>query len=229
MSFEEQHMTLLLEYEDSATEIERALFTNRHRLSDKQYSLLAVQSISILYSYWEGYVQKSFQLYIDYLNRENVPLFSFSPGIITHGFEHEFKQLKAYPKELKKKSKLYCELKRFFKEDYHELFRIVNTESNVGFKVLNNLLEQFSLAPFPECWDKYKYPNPNLKVMLETFLRYRNGVAHGGDISSEEKINKEVYAKYRILLIDLMYEMHNKFVFGLEHTTYLQKGIENHG
>ena len=34
--------------------------------------------------------------------------------------------------------------------EYHQLFRVVNTGSNVDFKVLNQLMLQFALEPFPE-------------------------------------------------------------------------------
>ncbi len=93
----------------------------------------------------------------------------------------------------------------------------------MGFLVLNKLLSQFSLDKFPEYWEQYTYPNPNLKETLDTFIRYRNGVAHGGDISSEEKVTQEVYLKYRKLVSDLMYAMHNKFMDGIQKQTYLKK------
>lgn len=109
-----------------------------------------------------------------------------------------------------------------FQEEYEEYEEEnnFNTESNVGFSVLNKLLLQFSLQPFPEHWERYTYPDSNLKDTLNTFLRYRNGVAHGGDISSEEKITQDVYAKYRMLVDDLMYSMHDKFMEGIQNRTY---------
>ena len=223
MNLEEQPMELILQYESSATEIEKALFTDRYRLSKRHFSLLAVQSVSILYSYWEGFIQRSFQLYIDYLNYMSISFLSFSDSIIAYGMESSFKQFYEYPRDLKKKVVFYDKLNTFFGIEYHELSRTINTESNVGFDVLNRLLKQFSLAPFPMCWDKYCYPNPNLKEIMDAFLRYRNGVAHGGDISSEEKIKKDVYAKYRIMLVDLMYEMHNKFLDGIEKCSYMKE------
>ncbi|MCP4353276.1 MAG: hypothetical protein GY795_48110 [Desulfobacterales bacterium] len=54
------------------------------------------------------------------------------------------------------------------------------------------------------------------------FLRYRNGIAHGGDISSEEKVTQEVYKKYKNLLTDLMYEIRFKMITGLEDKTFLK-------
>ena len=42
--------------------------------------------------------------------------------------------------------------------------------------------------------------------MLDTFIRYRNGVVHGGEVSSKEKVIQDVFSKYRILIEDLMYD-----------------------
>ena len=50
-------------------EIERAVFTERYGLSLKHQELFSIQSISMIYSLWEGFVQKSFNLYIDELNK----------------------------------------------------------------------------------------------------------------------------------------------------------------
>ena len=133
MDFENEHLSIIEQYETSALEIKRILFTSMYKLNGKHYSLLAVQSISILYSYWEGYVQV-----------------------------------------------------------------------------------------FPEHWERYTYPNANLKEMLNIFLRYRNGVAHGGDISSEKKVTQEVYAKYRTLVNDLMYALHDKFMDGIQNQTFMK-------
>ncbi len=89
-------------------------------------------------------------------------------------------------------------------------------------EVLNKLLKTFSLEPFVQHWDKYKHPASNLKESLTTFLRHRNGVAHGGDISSEEEVTQEVYKKYKNLVLDLMHEIHVKMVTGLQNRTYLK-------
>ncbi len=48
MDFNNEHMSLIEQYEASALDIERILFTGRYRLSRKHSSLLSVQSISIL-------------------------------------------------------------------------------------------------------------------------------------------------------------------------------------
>ena len=199
MDFNNEHMSLIEQYEASALDIERILFTGRYRLSRKHSSLLSVQSISILYSYWEGFVQNSFRLYIEYLNSLNIDFTMFSDDIIIFHMDKTFKQ---YPEKNRQKISFYEKLQDHFLQNRHDIFQVVDTESNVGFTVLNKLLSQFSLEKFPEYWEQYTYPHPNLKQTLDSFLRYRNGVAHGGD---------------------LMYAMHDKFMGGIQSQTYLKR------
>lgn len=146
----------------------------------------------------------------------------FSNEITVFHMDNTFKQFIHYPNAYSKKIAFYEQLKHHFTQEKHTIFRVVDTKSNVDFGVLNALLKQFSLEPFPEYWHIYQYPNPNLKETLNRFVKYRNSVAHGGDISSEEKITQTLYSYYRHLISDLMYEMHNKFIDGINERKYLK-------
>ena len=125
------------------------------------------------------------------------------------------------------KAKFYDNLALFYAQTQQRLYPKVNTQSNVGFDELNSILKSFCLAPFSNHWEIYKHPNPNLDETLKTFLRYRNGVAHGGDISSEEKITQDTYAKYKKLVIDLMYAISEKMMEGITNQTYLYHNRPN--
>lgn len=76
------------------------------------------------------------------------------------------------------------------------------------------------LEKFPEYWGAYKYPKLNLKKTISAFLRYRNAVAHGADISNEEVIIQDVYSRYRSLVRDLMYGIHDRFSDGISNKSY---------
>jgi len=201
-------------------ELERVLFTKRYNLSKKHLEILAVQSIPIVYSIWEGFIQTVFGLYIDELNKLNINFNQFSDEIIIHHMESTFKQLIEYPQQPSKKINYFNKLERFYNNEKVELSRLINTESNVGFEVLNKLLKNFSLEVFPKHWGQYTHPSPNLEETLLTFLRYRNSVAHGGDITSEESVTQEVFVKYKNLVINLMYSIHDRMIAGLENETY---------
>ena len=186
--------------------------------------LLSVQSISILYSYWEEFIQNSFGTYARYINDQNIKIQELSDDIMLWYMENKFKNIRQYSDKKHKRIKLFKDLSLFYcSSDYVEMPTIVNTESNVGFDVLNRLLETFSLEKFDESWGEYNYRTETLKNRMKTFLRYRNGVAHGGDISNEEKVTQEVYNKYRKMISDLMYEIRDRFLYGLKNETYRSK------
>ena len=203
-------------------EIERAIFTKRYSLSSKHQDIFSTQSISMIYSVWESFVQKSFNLYIDELNKVGMDFHCFCDEIVIHHMENSFKQFKEYPEKDNRKARFFVSLKEFHASSSCSISRVVNTESNVGFNVLNKLLKSFSLENFPEYWKDYTHPNPNLKESLDLFLRLRNAVAHGGDLVSEEKIDQRVYARFKKLTIDLMYEIRLKMLYGLKHKTFLK-------
>ena len=211
----EERLTVLFE-------IERATFTKRYSLSLKHQEIFATQSISMIYSIWEGFVQTSFNLYIDELNKIDIELYTFSDGIVIHHMENSFRQFREYPNKDKQKIKFFKDIKAFHNENSKPISRVVNTQSNVSFSVLNKLLKTFSLEPFHEHWKDYKHPNPNLKESMDFFLKLRNTVAHGGDLVSEEKVNQSVYNRFRNLVRDLMYEIRLKMLDGLERQTFLQ-------
>jgi hypothetical protein len=203
-------------------EIERAIFTKRYSLSSKHQDILSTQSVSMIYSLWEGFVQKSFNFYIDELNETGIDFYDFCDDIVIHHMESSFKQFKEYPKKDNKKVDFYKSLKNFHGNRKCIISRVVNTESNVGFNVLNKLLREFALERFPEHWKDYAHPNPNLRDSLNLLLRIRNAVAHGGDLISEDKIDQAVYARFKNLVADLMYEIRLKMLYGLEHETFLR-------
>jgi hypothetical protein len=211
----EERLTVLFE-------IERAIFTKRYSLSLKHQEIFSTQSISMIYAIWEGFVQIAFNLYIDELNKIDVEFYDFSDDIVIHHMENSFKQFREYPNKDKQKIKFFKDIKAFHNESSQSISRVVNTQSNISFSVLNKLLKTFSLEPFPEHWKDYKHPNPNLKNSMDFFLKLRNTVAHGGDLISEEKVNQVVYNRFRNLVRDLMYEIRLKMLDGLERQTFLQ-------
>lgn len=220
--FEKEHLAMIELHNMNATEIEKALFTKRYGLNKKHYELLSVQSVSILYSYWEGFIQKSFAMYIDYLNSLEIDLDNLCDSIFAYDLDSSFSQFRQYPERGPKRTQFLRNLHSHFLKNTLNLPRIVYTESNVKFSTLNRLMEQFSLEPFPEQWGTYKYPNMNLKECLNTFVNYRNGVAHGEDMSSKDKISQDIYCRYRKMVSDLMYEIHDRFMTAIQNKSYLK-------
>ena len=220
MNFEIEHLALIEENEDVLHQIEIALFTKRYRHNKRHSEILRVQSISMVYAIWEGYMQQTLQLYIKYIDYMEIKFLELNDNIIAYHMENSFKQFREYPHKSGKKAIFFNDLSAFYKEDIHTLYPRVDTESNLGFDVMNRLLEQFGVEKFPECWEEYKYPNQTLKVMLKDLLRYRNSIAHGGDLTNEETVNQDVYNKYKKLIIDLMYGVHDALMEAINSESY---------
>ena len=220
--FSSEHLTIIDEYCHTMVQIERAIFINIQSFTKLQKELLHTQSIAMLYSIWEGFVTRSFQLYIKHINNQVIPYNMLIDSLFVHEMETKFKQFNDYPGKLKHKTKFFYELYEHCQRKDLELTQIVETENNVGFEVLNKLLKLYGLEEFPACWMAYKHPNPSLQNMLSNLLRHRNAIAHGGDISSEEIVTQEVYNRYRTLLRELMYGMHERFLKGILMQIYMK-------
>jgi hypothetical protein len=216
------------ERQSALFEIERAIFTKRYNLSKKHSEILSVQSISMIYSIWEGFIQTAFNLFIDELNNQNIESQLIKDELFVYHIENSFKQLKEYPEKHSKKITFFNKLKEFFHNDKLKLENGINTQSNVSFEILNSILKSFCLEPFIEQWDNYTYPNSNLKEMLTSFLKYRNSVAHGGDISSEEKVTQEVFNKYKKLVLDLMFEIQIRMTESNNNQLYIKINSAQH-
>lgn len=203
-------------------EIERALFTSRYKLSRKHSDILTVHSISMIYATWEGFIQTSFNELINELNNMQIDSLTIKDELFLYHIEKTFPQFFEYPDKPKKRIRFLTDLGSFFKNDTIQLNMGITIKQNISFEVLNSLLNSFCLPQFPEYWDKYSYPNSSLKQTMSTFIRYRNGVAHGGDISSEEKVTQDVFSKYRILVTDLMTEIQIRMINSIENQLFLK-------
>lgn len=211
------------ESEHTLNEIERVIFTGRYHLDTEHLAIFSVQTIAMIYSIWEGFIQKTFSDYLSTLNKLNIPFQDYQNSIIVFQMESKFKQFREYPEKLSKRIKFLSDLQSHYQSDRILLDTSINTESNVSFDVLNKIMNQFSLEEFPERWgDDYNYPNPTLKEEMNTFLDYRNGVAHGGDISSIDKVTQQVFDRYKQLVLALMHEIRDRLYIGADSKHYLK-------
>ena len=218
--FEEKSLVLIEERQEVITEIERAVFTGRYQLTDKHYTIFSTSSISLLYAIWEGFVQRIFALYVDQINEEGLELFSLCDSLIILCKERQFQQLKEYPKKDGKKISLIRKMKEFYTLETHKIPRTIDTESNVGFQILNKLMDQFNLDAYAEHWEEYSHPNNNLKENMQLFLRLRNTVAHGAELLPQESIDQKMYVRFKKLVLELMYDIRKKMIVGLSQKKY---------
>jgi len=169
--------------------------------TDKQ--LFLSYSIPIVYSVWEGFVKAAFQIYIKELNKLSISINDVCDSIFVYYMESSFPQLKKYPQDFKDKVKLFNNLQKTCSNNTLYIYLEVNTESNVNFKVLNRLLNEFNLAKIKD----YIEPKYSLASELDGFLlKIRNATAHGDKsiVVSEDDLFRAISLVEK--LMDLVFE-----------------------
>ncbi len=187
----------------------------RYRLNEKDEKMFLIYSIPAVYAIWEGFIQNTFKAYIQELNKLELTVDTICKPILIHHLESKFPQFREYPKHTNsRKVSFFDNLNQFYIEKTIDISTIVNTESNVGFKVLKNLLEKFNLDPIPD----YPEPRYSLSQELEKLLKIRNAVAHGQDsvVVNREDLEGSIELVNR--LMDLVFE---KIIDGFEKKSYL--------
>lgn len=179
----------------------------RYRLTNNHSELLIKYAIPSIYALWEGFVRKSFELYIDYLNSLELNPSEVHINLITHAFSTEDKLALENSRISFKKKKEFIE---FFQKKATEKLIIpkkIPTKSNVDFEVINNILERFNLA---------RLPKEPYEKKLKKLLTFRNSIAHG-EISIP--IKSDNLNEFSMLINDLMVEIFERIEDGkLKHT-----------
>ncbi|RVU02566.1 hypothetical protein EOD41_01095 [Mucilaginibacter limnophilus] len=176
--------------------------------NDQQYFLN--YSFPIIYSVWEGFIQTTFQTYVREINRLNLRMEEYCDSLKIYNLELRVKQLKKYPSELSKKVAMISKLQQLINSESFQISPIVDTKSNVGFDVLNNILASFNLKPIPD----YLRPRYSIAIELDKFLlKIRNDIAHGNNaiIVTTDDVSRAIEVVE--ILMDEVYErLKNGFI-----------------
>lgn len=173
-------------------------------------------SFPIIYAEWEGFFVAAFQLYLREINKLGLKIHELSKHYLLRETECRFKQLKEYPKEQKKRQNFLHNLMAYFREDNPLILKMdVNTESNLGFGIMNGILSYFNLREIEEHIDHDAY---SLKDDMNNFmLHIRNGISHGDPTvtASTADITKAV-----ALVKRLMYLIEDVLCEGFDNEVY---------
>lgn len=192
-------------------------FSSRYPFDSEDKELFLRYSIPTVYAIWEGFIQTSFQTYVDELNTLNLTTMTLCKPILVYHLETNFKQFKEYPGKPTGKIVFFDKLSQFYQSESIEITREINTESNVGFNVLNKILAIFNLQGIQE----YPEPRYSIKQDLDGFLlRKRNAIAHGelSTAVSQEDIERAIY-----LIETLMDLVFDRIIEGFETQSYLHQ------
>lgn len=187
----------------------------RYGFNEKDEQLFLNYSIPTIYAIWEGFIQTVFQTYIQELNKLNLSINTICKPILVYHIESKFKQFKEYPEKFTGKVAFFEKLDQFYHAEFIDITQAVNTESNVGFNVLNKILETFNLEKISE----YPESHYSLRQELDNFLlKIRNAVAHG---QNSIVVNREDLDRAIKLVSTLMDLVLDNVIKGFESKSYL--------
>lgn len=220
--FDKKVEELISETESNIYDLEKMIFTGRYSFIEKDFRVLSKQSIVILYSLWEGYVQEIFTLFLKEVDKSTTSYFDLKESFMISQIEKNFKQFNEYPQKLNGKVIFH---KAYFKtvtQPNHSLLSQIDTKNNVGLDVLNELLDIHGMKKIAEHWKEkgYTHPNPTVKSILADLLHIRNNTAHGNRIVTNVTINQSDFQKYKNLILDLIYEVGNLVTECIIQKTY---------
>ena len=145
----------------------------------------------IIYAEWEGFFVYALSLYFREVNKLHLCLDDLNEKYFVRNADKKFKQLKEYPSDYGKRLTFLKNLLTYFRNTGEvDLQTEVNTESNLGFKVMNAILNGLNLKPIEDHIDHSAY---SLKNDMDKFLLdKRNGLVHGdpaSTVTSEQVTN----------------------------------------
>lgn len=180
----------------------------RYKLLSHHIEILTKYSVPSMYSLWEGFVKRSFELYIEEINSLEFSISDIHINLITHSFSSEDKLALEQPRMGFNKKREFIE---FYQNKAKEKFTIpkkLSTKSNIDFKVINEILERFNLPKLP----KIPY-----EKKLNKLLQFRNSISHG-EISIPVK--NENLNEFSMLINELMVEIFCRIEEGSINQTF---------
>nr|WP_229241074.1 MAE_28990/MAE_18760 family HEPN-like nuclease [Clostridium haemolyticum] len=179
-----------------------------YRMNECHKDLFMKYAIPAIYALWEGFVVSSFEIYIRKLNEINFSNQKTHINIITYELENRFKFCELR-KDINKKIELAQNLMDFFLSEFTLSNSKINTESNVNFKVINNILKTFNLKVFEKDLFESK---------LNKLLNYRNKIAHG---ETSVRVNSDIVVELSQTVISCMDNLRDIIIEEIKTKNYI--------
>lgn len=151
--------------------------SSRYSLSSKDKDAMHRCAIPIIYAEWEGFFSYAMSLYFREINKLGLKLDELDSQYYVLLCEKSYPQLQSYPEKLPQRQRFLNSIKMFMRNTNAVSFSTkVNTESNLGFKVMNSILHLYKIEMIE---DHINHDSYSLKDAMDKFLTQRNGLAHG--------------------------------------------------
>ncbi len=96
---------------------------SRYEFNDDDEQMFLRYSIPAIYAIWEGFIQTSFQTYINELNILNLTIDTLCKPILVYHLETKFKQFREYPEKPNGKIAFFDKLNQFYQSEIIEITR----------------------------------------------------------------------------------------------------------
>lgn len=155
---------------------------SRYGFSQTDIDTINRCSFPIIYAEWEGFFVFAMSLYLQSINQQHLSIDDLDEHYYVILCEKTYKQLKDYPDKFPKKRNFLYNFKNFMRNTGAVSFlTTVNTESNLGFDVMNTILNLYKIEKLNDHINNDAY---SLKSKMNLFLDKRNGLAHGDPAAS---------------------------------------------
>lgn len=191
----------------------------RYDFRDSDKDLWSRCAFPIIYAEWEGFFVSAFSIYFREINKLGLVLDDLDKHYFVREAEKKFRQLKNYPDKIDKRHSFLMTMLAYFRDTGQvSLCTDVNTESNLGFNVVNTVLSNLNLKKINDHIYNTEY---SLKEKLDRFLLdTRNGIAHG---NHEETITADDIDNAINLVKTLMYTVTDILEEGFNNQVYRKK------
>ena len=176
--------------------------------TSEQIKVIEKYSVVAIYSLWEGFVVNSFTLYIRELNNLNLTCDKIKLNILTHDIDMRI-NLKNERKDIVKRREFVDNLFKYTKSPIN-ISPKIPTDSNVNYKVMNKILECFSMAPLS---------TERFERQLNKLLTVRNKIAHG---EYSIPVDGKLIQEFDFTVQEAMHEVANSIIEGFVNKTYLR-------
>ncbi|WP_272529225.1 MULTISPECIES: MAE_28990/MAE_18760 family HEPN-like nuclease [unclassified Providencia] len=173
-------------------------------------------AITLMYSHWEGYVKKSSEIYLAYLNRLAPKYCNMKDNFSHISLKSRFNKgftLKKYDSQKEIFDYIINGLNCNFNVNYED---VIDTESNLKSEQFSNILSQLGLdmQPFEL---KFNFIDQKL-------IKNRNAIAHGEYVADKD-IN-DAYDEISTHLLELIDTFHSMIKSAASNKEYLKLNTE---
>lgn len=178
------------------------------RLSEKQRKVVVKYAIANIYAIWEGFVKDTLKIYIKEINALELTARQLHPNLLAHSIDTKLPQITTGIQTNFLGKKDFITSLISFLDNTIILEDKLPTESNLNFKVINEILPRFNLETLPEV---------PFKSYLNDILNFRNKASHGEDVSFITPATVQVSADN---IRTLMEEIMSRILQGFADKTY---------